>query len=291
MVIYTRILTMTTKNQSVSVIITTFNRPECLRGAIQSVLAQDFSDFELIVVDDASAGGETENAVKSFYDGRIRYIKNPKNVGSTESLNIGLRESRGDYIAILDDDDEWIDTEKLQKQAAFLSAHPDHAVVGTNFVVVDSSGREIAKSRCPLKDREIRQSIFYSNPVAHSSVMYKREAALAVGGYDKGLARGKDYDLWLKLGMSGKMAVLPDYCVKYREATDGERDIVGARHKDAKATTQVIWRHRNNYPNFLFPYLITLMRQFMFKLLIAAPALYKFYRKMRYNFSALSASA
>lgn len=272
---------MMTKNQRVSVIITTFNRPEYLCGAIQSVLAQDFSDFELIVVDDASAGGETENAVKSFCDGRIRYIKNLKNVGSTESLNIGLRESRGDYIAILDDDDAWISNQKLSLQVSFLDERPDYALVGTNIIVVkDVDGKEITRSHFEGDDKELRARMFRENQFAHSSVMFRRNVALSVGGYDRGLARGKDYDLWLKLGMSGKMAVLPNYSVKYREATDGERDIVGTHHKDTKATAQVIWRHRNNYPNFLFPYLITLVRQFMFKLLIAAPALYKFYRKI-----------
>ena len=99
----------------VSVIIPTYNRPAQLRRAIASVLAQTFCDFEVIIVDDCSPGDATRAIAESANDARVRYVRQPKNTKVSAARNRGIREARGEYLAFLDDDDEWVAT-KLEKQ-------------------------------------------------------------------------------------------------------------------------------------------------------------------------------
>ncbi len=262
-----------------SVIITTFKRPQFLREAIESVLKQSFRDFELIVVNDDPAGAEVQEIVSSFRDPRIVYVKNKTNLGSAKSLNVGLGKAKGKYIAILDDDDVWLSSEKLKEQVGFLEKYKKHVLVGTNFVAVDAeSGREIIKSRIPATDGELRKKFFKNNPFAHSSVMFRKETAVSVGGYDESLLRGKDYDLWLKLAKKGKVAVLREHFLKYREAGYESRNLVKQRYEDAKWTLEVMRRHRRDFPNSFFPYLRQRFRYLVFKLLLIFPMPYKIYK-------------
>ena len=263
----------------VSVIITTHNRPSFLRAAVQSVLDQSLFHFELIIVDDASPGDETKTAVNYFFDERIRYIKNEQNLGSTESLNVGLRAAKGEFIAILDDDDFWVDQEKLAKQVKFLEDRPGYVLVATNAIVIDySTDREISRSDVAGEDAQLREKVLKFNPFAHSSIMYRREAAMQVGCYDKNLPRGKDYDLWLKLGLIGKFAVLPDYTTKYREAGINDRNLVEMRRRDAQVTLQVIKRYKDKYPGFWSAYLVLSFRIFIFRILGFLPGIYHLYK-------------
>src|SRR5258705_10332336 len=104
----------------VSVIIPTYNRAECLRSAITNVLNQTFQDFEIVVVDDSSQD-HTREVVNSLDDKRIKYIRHERNKGVAAARNTGVSNAKGDYIAFLDDDDEWF-PEKLKKQCAVLEA-------------------------------------------------------------------------------------------------------------------------------------------------------------------------
>ncbi|MCH7759750.1 glycosyltransferase, partial [Patescibacteria group bacterium] len=190
------------------------------------------------------------------------------NLGSAKSLNVGLNQSQGDYIAILDDDDAWISKKKLSWQVKFLEEHPEYVLLGTNMIVVDAvSGSEIVRSQIPTSDEELRNLFFQNNPFAHSSVMFRRGIAAAVGGYDENLPRGKDYDLWLKLAQKGKIAVLPDYFLKYREATFEQINLVKQRYEDAKWTLVVMRRHRRKFPHSFLPYVSQWFRYLVFKIL------------------------
>ena len=147
----------------VSVIITTFNRPQYLAEAIDSVLIQDFKALELIVINDASTDGKTEEIILLYKDKdqRVKYIKNERNLNSVRSLNAGLKSASGKYIAILDDDDAWIYKGKLSQQVKFLEDNKDYILVGTNIIAVEAEkGREIVKSNYALTDDKIRKSIF-----------------------------------------------------------------------------------------------------------------------------------
>jgi len=251
----------------VSVIITTFERPRYLAEAIESVLSQDFIDLELIIVNDASADKKTEEIIL-FYkdqDQRIKYIKNERNLNSVRSLNIGLKLASGKYIAILDDDDTWLYKGKLKEQVNFLEQNTEYVLIGTNIIAINSeTGLEISRSNYTLDDDRIRKTILLNNPFAHSSVLYRKETALSVGGYDEELKRGKDYDLWLKLGTKGKFRVFKDYWVNYRIHDSHDFSSIELKKTDSIAKLIVIKKYSGKYKNSFVAYLVESMRFFVF---------------------------
>lgn len=204
------------RNPKVSVIVTTYNRCHLIGKAIDSVLKQSFRDFEIIVVDDGSLDN-TETAVKNISTDKIVYIRNKENLGGAKSLNIGLRTAKGEYICPLDDDDEWIDSDKLKKQYEFLERNANHAVVGTQAEVLMKDGEKIKRlaTSLPLSDSTIRDKMLFTNQVPHVSSMYRKLTAVMVGGYDVNLPRAKDWDLFLKIGLMGLLANLSDVCVRF----------------------------------------------------------------------------
>ncbi len=124
----------------VSVVVLTHNRRRLLRRAISSILNQTFQDFEIVLVDDASTDN-TPEVVRSFGDARIKYIRHEVNKGEAGSRNTGVTSSSGDYIAFLDDDDEWL-PEKLEQQVRLLDSSPSQVgAVYTGFLKIDRSPR------------------------------------------------------------------------------------------------------------------------------------------------------
>lgn len=240
-------------NPSVSVIIPTYNRAHLLGRAIQSVLNQTYKDFEIIVVDDGSTDN-TEEVMKGFDDRRIRYIRLSQNSGgSSVPRNIGLKAARGEYIASLDDDDFWLDKDKLKSQVEFLEDYPDYVLVGTNSVVVNENGHELARSLLPQEDEEIRGKLLEQNCFVHGSVMFRKAAMRIFAGYSR--IEGTHYsgysaddDLWLKLGTVGKFTNLPIYGVSYTQLSTStspkNRMIMWVR--DIK----LISSYKDKYPNY-----------------------------------------
>lgn len=218
---------MDTNLPKVSILITTFKRPQLLGNCLKSIRSQVYSNYEIIIIDDNPLG-ISESVAKEHENifnigNRYRYLKNPINLGYQHSLNRGLDEAKGKYIAILDDDDVWIAEEKLKLQVDFLDNNPDHVLVGTGVIQVDSSGNEVRRKLPPEKDLELRGMMLEENNFAHSSVMYSREAALKVGGYviKKWNYYSEDEILWIKLGTVGKVANLSIYGIKYLSQNRG----------------------------------------------------------------------
>ena len=262
----------------VSVVITTFNRMLLLENAIRSVLQQQNCMFELIIVDDGSTD-DTKSIVESFNDGRIKYFANQENIGSVYSLNIGVTAAKGEYIAILDDDDMWCLTSKLERQLCFLSHNNDYALLGTNaFIVNDITMKVLSKTQFPSDDKSIRPRFLRDNPFVHSSIMFKKDDWFMVGGYDQSLARGKDFDLMLKLGLRGKVAILSDHAVVYREATSRNRNILKLRIIDSLVKLKIAWRYRNKYSGAISALRNELVRLPMFVLFNLIKTIYSSFR-------------
>jgi glycosyltransferase involved in cell wall biosynthesis len=200
----------------VSILLPTFNGGNYISKSIHSVLSQSFTNYELIVIDDGS-NDDTPQVVKQFaaYEHRIRYIRQNCNRGFQQTLNYGLQLSKGEYIARIDDDDIWIDKDKLAQQVLYLDSHPGHVLIGTGHIFVDETGKELYRYQPPETDRQIRNNILWANGFLHSAVMYRRDLAIKVGGYNYPKIHGDDYDLWLKLGIIGKFANLRIFAVAY----------------------------------------------------------------------------
>ncbi len=181
------------------VIIPTYNRKGFLRNAIASVLNQTFAEVTIIVVDD---GGEdaTKHVVETFKDERIKYIRNKMNMGEGRARNIGVLNSTANYIAFLDDDDEWL-PEKLKLQLDLLEERPPKVGgVYTGFTAIQNPGGAILFNRIPEKQGDIYHEMIRENVVGTSStVLLRKECFEKVGLFDESIPYGLDYDMWIRI--------------------------------------------------------------------------------------------
>jgi len=186
---------------SISVLMTVYNGGYYLRRAVESVLAQSHSDFEFLVVDDASTDGSLE-VVKAYQDLRIRIIENPSNRGQTASLNIGLRESRGEYIARIDADDValpyW-----LEKVYHFIEKNNVYSVVSPQALVIDEHNKVKQYTGSPLSYQEVVLKNIIESSINHVGALMRRKDIVSLGGYDGNYIIAADYDLWTRLLIGG----------------------------------------------------------------------------------------
>ena len=199
----------------VSVIIPTYNRPELLEKAIFSVLSQTFQDFELLIVDDAS----TENCrdiVNGFKDDRIKYIRNEHNKGIAAVRNIGVKNSSGEYIAFLDDDDEWL-PHKLEKQVELLDqSNAQLGAVYTGTFSYDGASEKILRETKPRFRGEILKELLLYNFIVTSSTLFKRSCFEKVGYYDENLSFAEDYDMWIRIAKVFEFDYVGEPLIRYR---------------------------------------------------------------------------
>jgi len=199
----------------VSIIIPTYNRAELLHTAITSVLNQTYQDFEILIIDDASKDN-TQEVVKSFNDRRIKYIRHKENKGEAVARNTGIMNSNGEYIAFLDDDDEWL-PEKLWLQVDLLkNSQPKVGCVYTGYFVIDRSSKKILRRRIPTKRGDIYHDMLFRNYIGiPSTVILKRECFQKINLFDESIAFGNDYDLWIRIAKEFYFDYIEKPLVKY----------------------------------------------------------------------------
>jgi len=236
----------------VSIILPTYNGARFIRRAIESVRAQSVTDWELLIVNDGSSDATGSLITEiSAIEPRIRILNFRENKGIQKALNEGLLQSKGEYIARIDDDDVWSDAHKLDKQLTFMAENPDCVLVGTGLVVQNENGDELYRFLNPVSDFEIRCRILYRNCFSHSTVLFKKAAALKFNGYDESeLARHtEDYDLWLKLGTVGSFANLPEYSVRFTSRPGN----ISSKNKLSQFRHQlaITGQYRGKYPGYI----------------------------------------
>lgn len=207
---------------AISVAMSVFNGEQFLGAAIESVLAQTFTDFEFLILDDGSSDGT--RAIIADYaarDPRIRAILR-ENRGLIASLNQLLDEARAPLVARMDADDICL-PERFARQVAFLKANPDHGVVGSWSTDIDERGELFAAPGAdhPVTHDDVLAVIEHRTPLCHPSVMARRRVMLDVGGYHSAYRHCEDYDLWLRLADRTRLANLPERLLLYRR-TDGQ---------------------------------------------------------------------
>src|SRR5580704_15894010 len=154
----------------ISVLMPAYNTERYILQSVQSVLGQTFEDFELLVIDDCSTDA-TAKILSSIDDRRLRVLRNERNLGVVGSLNHGMGQARGRYIARIDADDLCLPT-RFAKQKTYLDLHPDVVMVGTEMSVLD--GGQVRRSRLPPDPDPmiLRWQFYISNPVGHPSMMF-----------------------------------------------------------------------------------------------------------------------
>lgn len=200
----------------VSVIITTYNRPDLLPRAINSVLNQTFDNLECIVVDDCSPGSETKTLVQSVDDERLRYIRHDKNRGVSAARNTGIERSQGEYIAFLDDDDEWLPT-KIQKQiSVFDDLSDSYAIVYCWMDYYSDNQDEIIEKYRPKLEGNIFPKTLDGQPIGSTSTLVvRKDIAEEFDGFDESLPRGVDGDFIRRVSQEYKVDYVPEALVRY----------------------------------------------------------------------------
>jgi glycosyltransferase involved in cell wall biosynthesis len=198
----------------VSVLMTMFNAAAYLRAAIESLLAQSYRDFELIIVDDGSTD-ESAAVAESFADPRIRLVRNPANRGQNACLNQGLALVRGEFVARQDADD-LSRPDRLERQVRFLEDHPGIALLGANAEEIDENGRCLGRTDLPRDTLAIRWGNLFFNSFLHSAVVFRTSVIRGeFGGYDEDFWC-QDYALFSRVARRHAVANLAEPLISLR---------------------------------------------------------------------------
>ncbi len=182
----------------ISVVMAAYNAQKYLSEAMDSILGQTYTDFELIVINDCSTDGS--GALLKEYagkDSRVIVLENKENMGLTKSLNRGLAVAQGEYIARMDADDISV-PDRFQKQVEFLDSHPDYSFVSCIGRYIDENGKEEQLRLFPETNEEIYAMMPKVDAVMHPGVMFRRADIAKIGNYCEDFRVVQDYDLWFR---------------------------------------------------------------------------------------------
>ena len=200
-------------NPLVSIVIPVHNGEKYLKESLDSCLGQTYQDSEIIVVNDASADGTLE--ILKEYGDRIKIITVEKQNGLGNVINIGIKESKGKYIARMDADDVMYPT-RLEKQVEYMENNPDCVAVGGQIDIIDSNSNVTGHREYVLEESKIKRNMFIYQPFAHPAVMLRKSSAEEVGLYPENLWKVEDVKFFFLLSKLGTFANLPDTVLKYR---------------------------------------------------------------------------
>ncbi len=199
------------KTPRVTVFIPVYNREKYVGEAIESILDQTFSDFEILLIDDGSTDDSVE-IIRSYSDPRIRLTSNKRNFGIPATRNKGVELARGQYIAMLDSDDRAYPN-RLEKQVEFLDNHPEYAQVGSWCRMMDAQGHPLKRiKRQPVAPEYIRAQFLFRCAMSNRSIM-ARTAILQEYQYRNDYPRCQDYELHVRLAKNYKLGNLPQCLV------------------------------------------------------------------------------
>jgi len=210
---------VTARVPRVTVLLPVYNGERHLRAAIDSVFAQTFDDFELLIVDDGSTDGSLA-IVRSYTDPRVRLVARGVNLGLVATLNEGLGLARGEFIARQDADD-LLRPERLATQVRYLDAHPSVAAVGAAVQLLTDDGRVVGSWAYPGHAITTRWALLFNSPLAHSATTFRAARIRELGGYSGRLPHVEDYELWSRLVLTDEVLSVPDVLQGYRLSEEG----------------------------------------------------------------------
>lgn len=206
------------RDPKVTVLMSIYNGERYLNEAVDSILTQTFTDFEFLIIDDASTD-RTPEILRGYDDPRIRIVTNEENLGLTKSLNKGLTLARGEYIARMDADDISL-PERFEQQIYFLEKNSDIGVLGAAVQYIDECGKPLQILKWPQKDTLIKWELCFMNPIAHPSAIIRRRLLTESGGYNEKITFAQDYDLWVRLSPETHFANHRDVLLYLRKTRD-----------------------------------------------------------------------
>lgn len=199
----------------VTILIPNLNGMPYLERAIKSCLAQSY-ECKVLVVDNGSSDTSLEylRKIEKTYP-NFKFMSE-EITGISSALNFGLLHIDTKYVARLDADDEMVE-DRISRQVAYLEENPDYIVVGSQLMYINEQGIETGKSLYPESQTDLIRYFAFSNPIAHPSVMYRRDVILALGSYNPKTDGAEDLDLWLRCINAGGIANLSLLLTRYRQ--------------------------------------------------------------------------
>jgi glycosyltransferase involved in cell wall biosynthesis len=224
----------------VSIVIPTYNRAASLVRALDSVLAQTYPAWEVLIVDDASTD-DTAGRIAPYLGDRVALHRRPRNGGATAARNAGIALARGAYVAFLDSDDEWL-PEKLARQVAlFQAGPPDLGLVYAGLWQLVDGRPPVAVP--PRQRGRVYDALRWRNRIGTASgVMVRRDLLRALGGFDERLSACEDWDLWLRIARDWQVDAIEEPLLRYH---DGGGDRLSNRSRSVFLSNRAIYRRHN----------------------------------------------
>lgn len=271
----------------VSILMPVYKTAPYLREAMDSILSQTFTDYELIVLNDCSPD-EADEILDTYSDSRIVRYKGEKNAGLSNILNVGIGMARGKYIARMDSDDLSC-PERLQIQVDFLESHPDIDLVSVGMQLFGAKDEIWVREQNPDK---VKINALFHSPILHASSMWRRERFEEKGlRFRQEMVPSEDYDLWTRALVKGlKMVNLRQVLYKYRihpaQATTrtdltAEKDRIVQQNYLLAALPLLSERRRKAFPNKMWPVFFANLVSGFFNRVLLAQRLYKMGKKQR----------
>lgn len=227
---------------TISVIMPVYNAERYVAEAVESILAQTFTDFEFLIIDDGSTDGSLAILQKyAARDSRVR-LKSRPNTGYIVALNEMLADARGEFIARMDADDISV-PERFAIQIDFLENHGEAVAIGSKVLLIDEDGDSIREFREGTNYEETERLLLKGDggsAVCHPTVMMRTERLAAAGGYDESFWPAEDLELFMRLSRCGKVCVLPRVLLRYR--LHGESTSMSNRDAQLKAVSRAVLR-------------------------------------------------
>lgn len=205
----------------VTILLTCYNHLAYLDAAIEGIKAQTFQDFEVIALDDGSTDGTRERLTEIAAGlPQMRLVFNEKNLGTYGTLNVGLREAQGDFVAVLNDDDVWL-PDKLNQQVAMLDAMPEVGLVHTNGRFIGAMGEPLPGTPLGFEfprtaTGNVVLALFYANKIIASAVLARKKCFDELGPFDDSFFGSGDWEMWLRIAEKYLVGYLDDELTLYR---------------------------------------------------------------------------
>lgn len=248
----------------------TYSRPQLIGQAVSSVCAQSFQDWELIIVQDGS-NPDTDCLLHEWLakETRIRYCARGTVGSIAEASNFGLAHARGEYVAILDDDDHWNLPDKLARQVDFLDRNPEYVACGGGYIVLDRDGQQRGALFKPETDLAIRARALLANPIVNSTAVFRRVVNGEPVLYDTSMRQFADWDFWLTMGAKGKLYNFPCYLAHYALWEGGSS--FQNQKANGRAAIRIVRKHRRHYQG----YALALTLAWLYYLYACLPTLFR----------------
>lgn len=243
-----------------TIIMSTYNDEKYIRQALESILMQTLTEWELIIINDNSTD-KTESIILELFknDKRLKFIKNEKQMGVTLNTIHCMELAKTELVARLDGDDYWLDDKKLERQYKMMSEDESIGILGTWAKVVNLSGKELYTIEYPLSDDVMRPNILHENFFVTSSIVFRKLPQDEVKRLSPLNKYADDFNLVLQLGIDKRFSNLNEYCTAYRINPQGISQTKAKMQIDD--TLRIITQYKSSYPGYYFSYFLWTMRK------------------------------